>query len=129
MSFLGSIGGVGGIVDKLGGTDKVMSMAKGLLEQAGGVDGLVQKFQGAGAGGKAESWVGTGENEPVSPDEVTRALGDEQVDAVAQEAGVSRDQAAGGLAELLPQLVDQLTPGGKIPDAGGLQGQLGKLLG
>jgi uncharacterized protein YidB (DUF937 family) len=129
MSFLDSIGGLGGVVDKLGGSDKVMGMAKGLLDQAGGVDGLVQKFQGAGAGGKAESWVGTGDNQPVSPEEVTRALGDQEVEAVAQEAGVSKDEAAGGLAQLLPQLVDRLTPEGKVPDAGGLQGQLGKLLG
>ena len=126
MSFLDS---AGGLVNKLGGTDKLMGMAQGLLEQSGGVDGLVKKFQGAGAGDQAESWVGTGENKPVSPQEVTRALGDDQVEKVAQEAGVSKDEAAGGLAEALPGLIDKITPGGQAPDLDQIKGGLGKLLG
>ncbi len=126
MGFLDSIGGV---ANRLGGTDKLVGMAQGLLEQAGGVDGLVAKFQGAGAGDQAKSWVGTGQNQAVTADQVTTALGDQEVEQVAQQAGVSKQEAAGGLAAALPGLIDSLTPGGKVPDLDAIKGGLGKLLG
>lgn len=99
-------------------------MGSGALGKLGGLGGILSKLNGGGLGNKADSWVGTGANEPVDPDELEQALGADTVDEVAREAGVSRDEAKGGLAKLLPTLVDKVTPGGKVPD----QGQLGSLL-
>ena len=92
---------------------------------AGGIGGLLSKFKNAGLGGKADSWVGKGANEAVSPDEVHQALGDDTVSNLAQQSGMSKDQVKGGLASMLPNVVDQLTPGGSVP-SGGL-GSLSKL--
>jgi uncharacterized protein YidB (DUF937 family) len=85
---------------------------------AGGLGGLLSKFKSAGLGSKADSWVSTGAN-------VHQALGDETVGQLAQKSGMSKDQVKGGLASMLPNLVDQLTPGGSVP-SGGL-GNLGQL--
>lgn len=103
----------------------------------GGLGGLLQRFKGAGLGGAADSWVGTGANQPVSPDQVRSALGDGQLSSLAQHAGVSEDDAASHLSGLLPQLVDRLTPNGQLPPdgtlhSGGMSGAieaLGHLLG
>ncbi len=125
----------GGALGKLmGGGDsaKLVQMAMGMLGGAGGLSGLLEKFQGAGLKEQADSWVSTGENQAIDPDQVRQALGDDEIDRVASEAGVSREEAAGGLAGLLPQLIDKLTPDGNVPDEGGLLerlGGLGKLLG
>ncbi len=107
-----------------GGGSGLAGTVSGLLERAGGIDGLVARFQESGLGDKARSWVGTGDNEDVSPDEVRQALGREDVRRVADEAGVSEDEAASGLAGLLPGLVDRLTPGGQVPDLGALTSRL-----
>lgn len=128
----------GGAVGKLlggGDTGKLVQVAMGMLGGAGGLgglSGLLSKFQGAGMQEQADSWVSTGDNQDITADHVTRALGDDEVARVAEEAGVSKDEAAGGLAALLPQLIDKLTPDGAVPDEGGLMdklGSLGKLLG
>ena len=81
----------------------------------GGLGGLVGKFTGAGLGNKANSWVGSGDNEPLDADEVEAALGSDEIDRIAQQAGVSRDEAKGGLAGMIPGLVDKLSPGGSLP--------------
>jgi uncharacterized protein YidB (DUF937 family) len=81
----------------------------------GGLGGLLGKFGAAGLGDKTKSWVGTGPNESLSPDEVEQALGTDTVAEMAKEAGVSHDEAKGGLAAMLPGLVDKLTPGGSLP--------------
>ncbi|MCF3121595.1 DUF937 domain-containing protein [Streptomyces arenae] len=62
-----------------------------------------------------DSWVGKGDNQPLTPDQVKQAVPDETLDKVATEAGVSRDEAAGQIAEQLPQVVDKLTPEGQVP--------------
>lgn len=98
----------------------------------GGLGGLLGKFNSAGLGGKAESWVGNGDNEPLDAAEVEQALGGD-LDDIASQAGVSREEASSGLAGMLPGLIDQLSPGGKVPGGGlgkiakGLD--LGKILG
>jgi len=81
----------------------------------GSLGGLLGKFTSAGLGGKANSWVGTGDNEALEPDEVEQALGREEVDRIANEAGVSREEAKGGLASMIPGLVDKVSPGGSLP--------------
>ncbi len=129
----GGLPDLGGVMGMLGGGGQA-GLLKALLPalmgagalggKVGGLGGLLGKLTGGGLGAKADSWVGTGANEPVDPDELEAALGADTVDEVAKEAGVSRDEAKGGLAKLLPSLVDKVTPGGKVPD----QGQLGSLL-
>ncbi|MFF9912806.1 YidB family protein [Streptomyces sp. NPDC013457] len=66
-------------------------------------------------GDQAQSWVGTGQNQPVSGDQITRALPDETLRKVAQDAGVSPEQAADEIAQVLPSAVDKLTPQGQVP--------------
>lgn len=86
-----------------------------LSSQSGGISGLVQQFASKGLGDVVSSWVGTGQNLPISPDQIHNALGSEQVQAIAAKAGISPDAAKTGLAQLLPQLVDRLTPNGEVP--------------
>lgn len=110
-----------------------MLMGGGALGGLGGLGGLLGKLQAGGLGGKAQSWVGTGANEAVDPDELEGALGADTVSQIAAEAGVSRDEAKGGLAAMLPKLIDNVTPGGQLPGgdqlAGLLKGlDLGKVL-
>lgn len=82
----------------------------------GGLQGMVEAFQRNGLGDVVASWVGRGQNLPVSLDQLREALGTERVTRVATQAGLSADQGLGALAELLPQLVDRLTPDGRVPD-------------
>jgi uncharacterized protein YidB (DUF937 family) len=89
----------------------------------GGLGGLIGKFTSAGLGGKANSWVGSGDNEALDPDEVEQALGADEVDRIAREAGVSTDDAKRGLASMIPRLVDKASPGGSLPT-----GNLGKMM-
>jgi uncharacterized protein YidB (DUF937 family) len=109
----------------------IASAAVGLLNSksgsSSGLASVVESFTKNGLGQQASSWVGTGENQPVSPGQVKSALGDQQVAQVAEQAGVSKDDAAQGLAGLLPQLVNHLTPDGKIPDGDQIKGLLSQL--
>ena len=102
----------------LGGSSN--PLAAGLLQmiqnQPGGLQGLVQSFHDKGLGGLVSSWVGTGANPPVSADQIHEVLGSEQVKALAAKAGISPDMASGAIAQLLPGLVDKLTPNGTVPD-------------
>jgi uncharacterized protein YidB (DUF937 family) len=100
----------------------------------GGLGDLLGKLNAGGLGGKAQSWVSTGPNEPVDPDELEQALGPDTVAKLAADAGVSPGEAKSGLATMLPGLVDKLTPGGSVPGADQLGNlvkglDLGKLLG
>lgn len=108
-----------------GNAEKVVQKVGPLLEQVGGIDGLVQKFEQAGLGNVAKSWIGTGSNQSVSPDQVKEALGPQQVEQVANQAGVSTDEAAAGLSRVLPEAVDNATPGGQVPSVGDVRAQFG----
>ena len=81
----------------------------------GGLSGLVQGFQSKGLGDIINSWISTGHNLPISPDQVTQALGHDQVNQMAASAGVSPAAASSSLAALLPALIDKLTPNGQVP--------------
>ena len=78
-------------------------------------------------GQQASSWVGTGENMPVTGDDLERALGRERLAEIAAQAGVSESEASGGLAALLPELVNQLTPQGTVPPTEQLDDSLASL--
>ena len=89
-------------------------------QQGGGLQGLISAFQNAGLGELVSSWVGTGQNLPISADQIQQALSGGQLSQLAQAAGVSQDHAAGSLAEMLPGLIDKLTPNGQVSDAGSM---------
>jgi uncharacterized protein YidB (DUF937 family) len=118
-------GGGGGDQALLKGLGETMGSSGG-----GGITGLLDKFDAAGLGDKARSWVGdSGQKQPVSGDEVRQALGDQQVNQIAQKAHMQPEEASDKLASILPDTVSKLTPGGKIPDANELQGMLKKIPG
>ncbi|MEY4748782.1 MAG: hypothetical protein RIQ60_996 [Pseudomonadota bacterium] len=85
---------------------------------AGGLAGLVSAFGQQGLGHLVESWIGTGHNLPVAPDQLMSVLGNEQVQGIARQLGLPVDGALQALAQVLPQAVDGLTPGGQLPEAG-----------
>lgn len=87
--------------------------------QGGGLSGLVETFQNKGFGDIVSSWVGTGQNMPVSAQQLQSVLGNEYVQQIAAKAGISPDNAGSVLAGLLPLIVDKLTPNGQLPAAGG----------
>jgi uncharacterized protein YidB (DUF937 family) len=83
---------------------------------SGGIGGLAERFRSAGLGQIVESWIGNGANRPVAPQEVGRALGDEQVGKMARQTGLSSSELLPLLARYLPTIVDRLTPQGKTPE-------------
>ncbi len=91
---------------------------------AGGLAGLVQQLQQGGLGEAAASWVSTGQNLPVSGDQLAQALGPQVLGQLAGSVGLDATQAAGPLAQWLPQVVDALTPQGQLPQAGADLGSL-----
>ncbi len=99
----------------------------GMFANRGGLPGLVSMFQQKGLGSLVASWISTGQNLPVSAAQVTDALGSEQLGQLAARAGLSPQAAGASLAQLLPTLVDRMTPNGRIPQGGG--DLLGELLG
>lgn len=86
-----------------------------LSNQSGGINGLVQQFTSQGLGHVISSWISTGKNLPISPEQLQSVLGSDQVKEIAAKAGVSPQVAQGGLAQLLPQLIDHMTPNGEVP--------------
>jgi uncharacterized protein YidB (DUF937 family) len=112
-----------GKTDATGEANPLMGIISGLLTQSGGLQGLASKFMQSGQGNAFQSWVGMGENQPVSSGQIQNALGSEQVSAIASRLGVDPAVASNFLAEYLPKVVDKLTPAGKIdPTADHQQG-------
>jgi uncharacterized protein YidB (DUF937 family) len=124
MGLLDSIlGAVSGQSGASGGANQLVGVLGGLLQQSGGLQGLMNKFSQAGQGNTFSSWVGTGQNQSISSDQIQNVLGSEQVKALAAKLGIDPNQASSFLAEYLPKVVDKLTPAGKIdPNADHQQG-------
>ncbi len=132
-----------GILDQLGqaaagmmggGNDQnpLMQAVVGLLGQkssVGGLSGLIQAFQKNGLGDIVNSWVSTGKNLPISPEQIQQGLGGDLLKQLASQAGVSPEVAGGQLANLLPGLIDKLTPDGKMPDSNFIEQGLNLLRG
>jgi uncharacterized protein YidB (DUF937 family) len=97
----GGLGGLGGL---------------GALAGLGGLGALLHRFQQNGFGDQVQSWIGTGENQPIEPEAVSRVFDGAELSQIAAQAGVSEDEARTGLSQLLPQVVDHLTPQGQLPD-------------
>jgi uncharacterized protein YidB (DUF937 family)/outer membrane protein OmpA-like peptidoglycan-associated protein len=111
--------------EKLGLGDKAGSLLSSLLGYVanpanGGFGGFIQKFRDAGLGEQADSWIATGENTPITGEQLESALGAETVDSVSEQSGVDRATTASALGFLTPKVVDALTPDGEAPDEAGL---------
>jgi uncharacterized protein YidB (DUF937 family) len=98
----------------------LLDSVKGLLTSAetGGLEGLVQKFKEKGLGDTINSWIGTGENKPISEERIKQVLGTGYIQQLATKAGLSTDEISKKLAVMLPQVIDKLTPNGKLPEGG-----------
>lgn len=121
MGFLQGMAGQV-LANALGGSQGggLASLVLGMINnQPGGLGGLVQAFQNKGMGDIVSSWVGTGANQPISPDQMQDALGSDTIEQMAQQTGVSAGDLTSQLSNLLPGMVDHLTPEGRIPE--GLQ--------
>src|SRR6516164_9147964 len=105
-------GVLGGIVG--GG---MASIVNSILEKHGGVQGVVNEFEKNGLGATVKSWVGTGPNQPISPDEVHKVLGPDLLQRLSEKSGLSVQDLAQRLSHVLPQAVDRLTPNGEVPKA------------
>ncbi len=117
----GGLGGLGNI--NLGALGALLPVILSMINnQQGGLGGLAEKFQRGGMGDIFNSWVNSGENQSISPQQVDSALGAETVDSIAQQSGQSRDDILGSLSSILPQLVDRSTPEGQMPADGQVRG-------
>ncbi|MHB8059643.1 MAG: YidB family protein [Gaiellaceae bacterium] len=136
----GSVGGSGGggLGDILGGLmggsgGNAMLMAALLpvvlkMLKGGGLGKILSGAQAQGLTTQADSWVGKGENQSVSADQLTNVLGGDQVAKIAKKVGASQSDTAGALAQLLPQVINHVTPSGQVPEKGDLKGMLKELM-
>jgi len=105
-------GGGGSLCDISG---SVLGRGAGTGGGAGGLGGLLEQMQRAGFGEQARSWVGTGQNMPISPDAVGQIFGEGGIEEIARRAGLTPKQTSEGLSQLLPEVVDRVTPQGQVP--------------
>ena len=99
-----------------GGPNPLASQVLQMINnQPGGLQGLIQSFHDKGMGGIVSSWVSTGQNLPISADQITHVLGSDQVKQLAAQAGISTDAASSTLAKFLPMLINHATPDGQVP--------------
>lgn len=108
MGFLDSM--VGAMVGA-----EMVHVVNGLIDQHGGVQGIVSQLQSKGLGPTVASWVATGPNQPVTPGQMQSAFGEQTLNALAAKAGISPQDLVAKLAQVLPHAVDQLTPNGVLP--------------
>ncbi|EGC98934.1 hypothetical protein B1M_39126, partial [Burkholderia sp. TJI49] len=102
--------------------------------QPGGLNGLIEKFKAGGAGEIIGSWVGNGQNQPISPDTLQNVLGSDAIGALASKVGIDPGQASSILAQVLPHVVNHATPNGEVPadgqvDTSNVLGALSQLAG
>ena len=111
-----------------GGQNPLLDIALNLITSpnTGGLQGLIENFKSKGLEDIISSWVGTGQNQPISKEQIFNVLGKERIQNIAQKMGIPQEEATGGLANLLPEIIDKLTPNGKIE--GGLLDQAMKMI-
>ena len=106
-------GVLGGIVGA-----EMATVVNGLIERHGGLQGMISHLQSQGLGPTVQSWVGNGPNQPVSPQQVHAAVGPDLMAQLAARIGVTPEELAAKLSQVLPSAIDKLTPGGQVPAAG-----------
>jgi len=139
---MGLLDNLSNLTQTLGGAQDPVANPRGALVQAvlgmlvhgnepgglggsggiGGIGGLVQRFENAGLGTQVASWIGSGQNLPISIDQVKNALSDGPLKALAEHLGVDENEVASHLSGMLPEIVDKLTAGGQVPPAGTPEG-------
>ena len=121
-----------GIGQMLGGGEQqnsIIELATGLLSGSGsgGLSGLADLFKSNGLGDVISSWIGTGQNQPISAEQIQAVMGNEKIQQFAEKLGLSSEDISSGLAAVLPRIIDALTPDGNVPDQGALDQQLAAL--
>ena len=108
-----------------GGNNALLETVMKLVNdpQHGGLQGLIQSFQQGGLGEIVNSWVSTGQNLPISAEQIQSVLGGSSLGNMLSQSGMNSQEASGGLASLLPQLIDSMTPNGEVPQGGDLMAQ------
>ncbi|MBR1089894.1 DUF937 domain-containing protein [Bradyrhizobium manausense] len=120
----GALGG-GGLGDVLkGGLGGLLAGGAAGSVLSGGLGDLLNQLQQSGHGETANSWVGKGENKAISPGDLANALGADQIQSLSAQSGLSRDELLSGLSQYLPQVIDHLTPDGRLPTENELSGRL-----
>lgn len=114
--LLGRLSGEGGVPDPA----RLVAAVTDVFNSQGGIDGLVEKLRSGGLGGVVDSWISTGSNEPVSPQQLGDALGPDTVQRLSASSGFSIQSLLPMLAAFLPMIIDHLTPGGNLPKEGGV---------
>jgi uncharacterized protein YidB (DUF937 family) len=93
---------------------EMATVVNSLIEQHGGVQGIVAQLEQQGLGNTVRSWVGSGPNQPITPDQIHQAFGSDAVKELAAKVGLSPQDLAAKLSAILPQAIDKLTPGGTV---------------
>ena len=101
---------LGGIVGA-----EMATVVNGLIQKHGGLQGLVREFEQKGLGATVKSWIGTGPDQPISPDQVHQALGSDTIAQMAAKFGLSPQELSQKLSQILPKAVDSMTPDGTLP--------------
>ncbi len=121
MGFLDEIGKglLGKVLGGGGSQNPLMDIVMGLITnpQTGGLQGLIQSFKEKGLGDAVSSWISTGQNQPISGEQIQHALGGNFMQQIAEQLGSSKSEVSGGLANLLPNIIDKLTPKGTLPES------------
>ena len=108
MGFLdGLLGGVVGA--------EMVTVVNSLIQQHGGLQGVISQLESQGLGGVAKSWISNGANQPISPAQVQQVFGTDLLGQLAAKAGMTPQDLAAKLSQMLPTAIDKLTPGGAIP--------------
>ncbi|MGW0658987.1 YidB family protein [Streptodolium elevatio] len=134
LGNLGSLGGLlgGALGGSGGGQNQLLKTVLGMLQGGGsgggGLGGLLSQLNAGGLGDQTKSWVDSGRNQPVSGQEITNALGEERLNRLAGEVGMTREETAAGIAATLPQVVDAVTPDGEVPPESDLDQALTQFL-
>lgn len=119
-------GGLGGNLGDLlkGGLGGLIAGGAAGSVLSGGLGDLLNQLQQSGHGDTANSWVGKGQNKPIAPGDLANALGADQIDSLAAQSGLSRDELLSGLSKYLPDVIDHLTPDGRLPTEHELSGRI-----
>lgn len=118
-------GSGGGLSDLLkGGLGGLLAGGAAGTVLSGGLGDLLNQLQQGGHGEAANSWVGKGENKPIAPGDLASALGADQIESLSAQSGLSRQELLSGLSQYLPQVIDHLTPDGRLPTENELSGRI-----
>lgn len=121
----GALGGGGGLGDLLkGGLGGLLAGGAAGSVLSGGLGDLLNQLQQGGHSETTNTWVGKGENKAISPGDLANALGADQIQSLSAQSGLSRDELLSGLSQYLPQVVDHLTPDGRLPTENEISGRI-----